>query len=82
MTSPSPTCIVLGHDGVSLIVDLTDGRLPAVVHWGSEVGLSGDDGADLVLSGHRAGRRQSGGRTGPGGPATGALDRVGGPAGP
>ncbi|MFZ1411778.1 MAG: alpha-galactosidase [Micropruina sp.] len=32
------TLVVLRGDGVSLILDLTDGQLPAVVHWGADLG--------------------------------------------
>ena len=36
--------IALRGEGVSLLLDVTDGRLPAVVHWGADVGeLTADD---------------------------------------
>ena len=31
-------CVSLRTEGVSVLVDLTDGRLPALVHWGAELG--------------------------------------------
>ena len=31
-------CVSLRTEGVSVVVDLTDGRLPALVHWGAELG--------------------------------------------
>ncbi|MFC7457311.1 alpha-galactosidase [Brachybacterium sp. GCM10030267] len=30
--------------GVSLVLDVTDGRIPAIVHWGAALGASGGDG--------------------------------------
>ena len=32
---PSPTCVALSAAGVSLVLDLSDGRLPVVLHWGA-----------------------------------------------
>ncbi|GAA1963046.1 alpha-galactosidase [Microbacterium deminutum] len=35
---PAPSAVLhLAHAGVSLIVDARDGRLPAIVHWGSQL---------------------------------------------
>lgn len=50
---PPPDALVhLTAAGVSLVLDCTDGRLPAVVHWGAALGeLSPDDLAALVESG-------------------------------
>ena len=31
-------CVALRTEGVSVLVDLTNGRLPALVHWGPELG--------------------------------------------
>jgi alpha-galactosidase len=31
-------CVSLQTEGVSVMVDITDGRLPALVHWGAELG--------------------------------------------
>jgi alpha-galactosidase len=43
--------IALRGEGVSLLLDVTDGRLPAVVHWGADLGvLSAEDVAALRLN--------------------------------
>lgn len=48
----SNTCVVLHDDGISLVLDLTDGHLPAVVHWGADIGdLTAEDAAALVRAG-------------------------------
>ena len=49
----SPDTSVLLRDGdVALLIDLTDGRLPAVAHWGRDLGpLSAQDAISLVNSG-------------------------------
>ena len=45
-------CVVLRQDGCALVLDLTDGRLPAVVYWGADVGsFSAADVAALVEAG-------------------------------
>ena len=31
-------CVSLRTEGVSILVDLTGGRLPALVHWGADLG--------------------------------------------
>jgi alpha-galactosidase len=44
--------IVLHSEGVSVLLDITQGRLPAVVHWGADLGdVSPQDAEALVLSG-------------------------------
>ncbi|SEQ63630.1 alpha-galactosidase [Microlunatus flavus] len=48
-STDGPTCIALGAAGVSLVLDLSDGRLPTVVHWGAELGaLDAGEAAALV----------------------------------
>ena len=40
MPTPAPTtpiCLALRAAGVSLVLDLSDGRLPSVLHWGAEL---------------------------------------------
>ena len=45
-------CVVLHERDLSVVLDLTDGRLPAVVHWGARVAnLSSADAAVLVRAG-------------------------------
>lgn len=34
--------------GVSVVVDVTDGRAPAIVHWGAALGTLGGEGLDAV----------------------------------
>ncbi|MGV8845703.1 alpha-galactosidase [Tessaracoccus sp.] len=42
--------IVMRNDGVSLVLDISSGRLPSVLHWGDDLGtLSEDDVAVLAL---------------------------------
>lgn len=44
--------VVLHHDGTSGVLDLTDRQLPAVVHWGADIGdLTAEDAALLVRAG-------------------------------
>ena len=44
--------INLSAEGVGVIVDLTEGRLPALLHWGSELGeVTVDDAAAMALTG-------------------------------
>lgn len=35
---PANSFIVLASEGVGVVLDVTDGRLPAVVHWGADLG--------------------------------------------
>lgn len=52
MTASVNTYVVLRADGVGVVVDLTDGRLPAVVHWGADPGeLTSAEVAATVLTG-------------------------------
>ena len=44
--------VALRSDAVTVLVDITTGRLPAVVHWGADIGdLSPDDVDALLISG-------------------------------
>ena len=71
--------INLRAEGVSVLLDLTDGRLPAIVHWGGDLGALDLVAAEaLMLSGVRprptTSRTNRSGwpcspSTGPGGPA-------------
>jgi alpha-galactosidase len=46
--------VQLCRDGVSVVLDLAGGHLPAIVHWGSDLGtLSADDISALALAGVR-----------------------------
>ncbi|MBP2415952.1 alpha-galactosidase [Microlunatus capsulatus] len=46
--------VVLRRDGAAAVLDVTAGRLPALVHWGADLGpLSGADAAALALGGHQ-----------------------------
>ncbi|MHA6508416.1 alpha-galactosidase [Tessaracoccus sp. Y1736] len=43
--------VTLSAEGVGVVVDLTDGRLPALLHWGPELGsLTLDDATALALT--------------------------------
>ncbi|HSN12655.1 MAG TPA: alpha-galactosidase [Propionibacteriaceae bacterium] len=55
-TLPRPDSYVLmRRDGVAVVLDVTHGRLPAIVHWGADLGdLTGEDVATLALTGVRA----------------------------
>jgi len=45
-------CVVLHERDLSLVLDVTDGHLPAVVHWGARIeDLSAEDAALLVRAG-------------------------------
>ena len=45
-------CVSLRTEGVSILVDLTGGRLPALVHWGADLGDHGQsDAAGLIEGG-------------------------------
>jgi len=35
---PANCYVVLSADGVSVVLDIADGRLPAIVHWGADLG--------------------------------------------
>ena len=49
---PPNACVVLHERDLSLVIDVTDGHLPAVVHWGARVeDLSAADAAVLVRAG-------------------------------
>ena len=48
-TTPLPTVVALAAAGVGLVLDLSDGRLPSVLHWGAALGtLTDDDALALV----------------------------------
>ena len=47
-TTPAITCVGLSAAGVSLVLDLSDGRLPSVLHWGAGLGTL-TDGDALAL---------------------------------
>lgn len=50
MASCANACIALRTEGVSVVVDLSRGQLPAIVHWGADLGeLTPTDVAALVL---------------------------------
>jgi alpha-galactosidase len=49
---PANSFIVLASEGVGVVLDVTDGRLPAVVHWGADLGeVSLADARALALGG-------------------------------
>ena len=51
MSVPVNACVHLRADGVSVVLDLTGGRLPAITHWGADLGeLSSTDIASLLRS--------------------------------
>jgi alpha-galactosidase len=42
------------RDGVAVLLDITDGQLPAITHWGADLGIvSAEDVAALALAGVR-----------------------------
>ena len=46
---PASTSVVLRGDGVTAVLDITDGRLPALLHWGADLGpLSGADVTTMI----------------------------------
>ena len=52
MNRPVNAFVVLRAEGVSVVVDLAAGRLPAIVHWGADLGeLSVADVASMVQTG-------------------------------
>ena len=44
-------CVSLRTEGVSILVDLTGGRLPALVHWGADLGDHGQSDAAVLIEG-------------------------------
>jgi alpha-galactosidase len=44
-TTPLPTCVALTAGGVSLVLDLSGGRLPSVLHWGADLPVLTDEDA-------------------------------------
>lgn len=44
-------CVVLRRDGVCVIVDLTQGRPPAIAHWGADLGELGASDVEAVVAG-------------------------------
>jgi len=49
---PAHALLVLRRDGVSVVLDVTRGRLPAVLHWGADLGaLTLADASALALGG-------------------------------
>ena len=52
MTAHVNACVHLRADGVSVLLDITDGRLPALVHWGADLGtLAIGDVLSLIEAG-------------------------------
>ncbi|MCB0910360.1 MAG: alpha-galactosidase [Propionibacteriaceae bacterium] len=52
MTEPVNAYVVMRAEGVCVVLDVTGGRLPAILHWGADLGeLSGEDVAALALGG-------------------------------
>ena len=52
MSEPLNTYVHLRSDDQSVVLDLSDGRLPAIVHWGADLGvLTGADVAALARAG-------------------------------
>ena len=52
MTATVDLYVSLHEAGVGVVLDLTAGHLPAVVHWGPDLGpISPEDAAKIVLSG-------------------------------
>ena len=57
-TDDGQTCpsayVLMRRDGVAVLLDITDGQLPAITHWGTDLGiLSTEDVAALALTGVR-----------------------------
>lgn len=53
VTAPAPGAtqrLHLSASGVSAVLDVTDGRCPALVHWGAELGALGAAGLDAVVA--------------------------------
>ena len=52
MTDPVNTLLHLRADGVAVVIELLDGQLPAIVHWGADLGdLDVADVSAIVLTG-------------------------------
>ena len=52
MIEPVNTCLLLHTEGVALILDVTGGGLPAVAHWGADIGeLDRSEARDLLRAG-------------------------------
>jgi alpha-galactosidase len=48
------TCVVLRSAGVCVVLDVTAGRLPGILHWGEDIGtLTPDDARALIRAGVR-----------------------------
>ena len=81
LTSPS-TSVFLTAAGVSLVLDLSDGRLPSVLHWGAALPAPTDaDALALVEAAAPVAAPERGGRPAAGRPAPRALDGLDRPAG-
>ena len=51
MPDRAQAVVHLHADQVSVVVDVTEGRLPSILHWGHELGdLAAEDAAALVAS--------------------------------
>ncbi|MHA6512920.1 alpha-galactosidase [Tessaracoccus sp. Z1128] len=51
MSQPIHAYVTLRTEGVGVVVDLTDGRLPSLLHWGPDLGeLSADDVSAMALT--------------------------------
>ena len=51
MSDPIHAIVHLRAEGVSVLVDLTAGRLPSILHWGDDLGaLDADDAPALLAS--------------------------------
>lgn len=52
MTTPVNACVHLRAEGVSVLLDVTAGQLPAIVHWGADLGEVGlADVLELIEAG-------------------------------
>jgi hypothetical protein len=70
--------IALRSDGVSLVLDISNGQLPAILHWGADLGtLELADVEALILSKHCPRRAKYGRRADTAGHPAGAPDRLG-----
>ena len=78
---PVNAFVLLRTEGVTAVIDLTDGRLPSIPYWGADLGeLSDVEVAAIARSSRVPDGRQHRRRSGPARPAPRALDRLGGPA--
>ena len=51
MTERANCVIALRSEGVSVVLDVSTGQLPAIVHWGADLGvLDPADAAALIIS--------------------------------